>query len=66
MSSVEALFLLAVVVGLVMHKCGRPSLGAGARTGTPGFQLSPTTGTILVLNFADFIQLAEEYYAPDS
>jgi len=40
--------------------------GVGARIGTPGFQLSPTTGTILVLNFAEVIQLTEEYYAPGS
>ena len=45
--------------------------GVGARmatttTGTPGFQLSPTTGTILVLSFAEVIQLTEEYYAPGS
>jgi hypothetical protein len=32
----------------------------------PGFQYSPTTGTILVLNFAECIQLTEEYYAPGS
>ena len=31
-----------------------------------GFQLIPTTGTILVLNFAEVIQLTEEYYAPGS
>jgi len=29
----------------------------------PGFQLVPTTGTILVLNFAEVIQLTEDYYA---
>jgi len=40
--------------------------GLGARTTSPGFQLSPTTGTILVLNFAEVIQLTEEYYAPGS
>jgi hypothetical protein len=40
--------------------------GVGARIGNPGFQLSPTTGTILVLNFAEVIQLTEEYYAPGS
>ena len=40
--------------------------GVGARAGTPGFQLSPTTGTILVLSFAEVIQLTEEYYAPGS
>lgn len=43
-----------------------PFSGLGAREGTPGFQLSPTTGTILVLNFAEVIQLTEEYYAPGS
>ena len=32
----------------------------------PGFQLVPTTGTILVLNFAEVTQLTEEYYAPGS
>ncbi len=39
--------------------------GVGARIGTPGLQLSPTTGTILVLSF-EVIQLTEEYYAPGS
>lgn len=43
-----------------------PFSGLGAKAGTPGFQLSPTTGTILVLNFAEVIQLTEEYYAPGS
>ncbi|MFM7984851.1 MAG: major capsid protein V20 domain-containing protein, partial [Candidatus Fonsibacter sp.] len=28
--------------------------------------MSPTTGTILVLNFAEVIQLTEEFYAPGS
>jgi hypothetical protein len=32
----------------------------------PGFKLMPTTGTILVLNFAEVIQLTDEYYAPAS
>ena len=32
----------------------------------PGFKSIPTTGSILVLNFADVIQLTEEYYAPGS
>ena len=40
--------------------------GVGARVGSPGFQMSPTTGTILVLAFAEVIQLTEEYYAPGS
>jgi hypothetical protein len=35
-------------------------------TGHLGFQYSPTTGTILVLSFAEVIQLTEEYYAPGS
>ena len=42
-------------------------LGANLAGGNnPGFQLVPTTGTILVLNFAEVIQLTEEYYAPGS
>ena len=40
--------------------------GVGARIGSPGFQLSPTTGTILVFSFAEVNQLTEEYYAPGS
>ena len=32
----------------------------------PGFKYVPTTGTILVLDFATVIQLTEEYYAPGS
>ena len=32
----------------------------------PGVQYVPTTGTILVLNFAEVIQLTEEFYAPGS
>ena len=43
--------------------------GLGANTAggnNPGFQLVPTTGTILVLNFAEVIQLTEDYYAPGS
>ena len=31
-----------------------------------GVQYVPTTGTILVLNFAEVIQLTEEFYAPGS
>ena len=37
-----------------------------ANTPRTGFQVSPTTGTTLVLNFAECIQLTEEYYAPGS
>ena len=43
-----------------------PYMGVGASSSNTGFQLSPTTGTILVLNFAEVIQLTEEYYAPGS
>ena len=42
-----------------------PYSGSGASEiaglNNPGFQLIPTTGTILVLNFAEVIQLTEEY-----
>ena len=31
-----------------------------------GVQYVPTTGTLIVLNFAEVIQLTEEYYAPGS
>jgi hypothetical protein len=31
-----------------------------------GFQLIPTTGSILVLNFAEVIQISEEFLAPGS
>ena len=47
-----------------------PYAGKGANligaVSNPGFELIPTTGTILVLNFAEVIQLTEEYYAPGS
>ncbi len=33
---------------------------------THGFQLTPTVGTMLVLNFAEIIQLTEDYHAPGS
>ena len=43
-------------------------IGGGAETEnlkrTTGFQLTPTVGAMLVLNFADIIQLPEDYYAP--
>ncbi|MFM7984149.1 MAG: major capsid protein V20 domain-containing protein, partial [Candidatus Fonsibacter sp.] len=39
----------------------------GPRDGTnPSIQLVPTTGSILVLSFAEVIQLTEELYAPGS
>jgi hypothetical protein len=41
-------------------------VATGVNPATPGIQYSPTTGTILVLNFAECIQLTEEYYAPGS
>ena len=42
------------------------AIGANPAIPNPGFQLIPTTGTILVLNFGEVIQLTEEYYAPGS
>jgi hypothetical protein len=33
---------------------------------SPGFKLISTTGSILALNFAEVIQLTDEYYAPGS
>jgi hypothetical protein len=38
----------------------------GVGAANAGVQYSATTGTILVLNFAEVIQLTEEYYAPGS
>ncbi|MFM7983338.1 MAG: major capsid protein V20 domain-containing protein, partial [Candidatus Fonsibacter sp.] len=68
--------------GSIISCCGvrnggsrpRPStpykgLGAnnqGYADGNPRVQYVPTTGTILVLNFAEVIQLTEELYAPGS
>ena len=43
-----------------------PYMGVGASSANTGFQLSPTTGTILALRFAEVIQLTEEYYPPSS
>ena len=48
-----------------------PFTGVGANTAAqrntnPGFQYIATTGSMLVLNFAEVIQLTEEYYAPGS
>lgn len=39
---------------------------AGINGSNPGVQYVPTTGTLLVLNFGEIIQLTEEYYAPGS
>ncbi|MFM7978910.1 MAG: major capsid protein V20 domain-containing protein [Candidatus Fonsibacter sp.] len=49
----------------------RPYKGLGANNiggndSNPGVQYVHTTGTILVLNFAEVIQLTEELYAPGS
>ena len=44
-------------------------LGSGMTpggNGIPGVKLVSTTGSILVLNFAEVIQLTDEYYAPGS
>ncbi|MFM7989995.1 MAG: major capsid protein V20 domain-containing protein, partial [Candidatus Fonsibacter sp.] len=38
----------------------------GYAGGNPSVQYAPTTGTILVLSFAEVIQLMEEFYAPGS
>jgi len=44
-----------------------PYTGLGANLSNAlGFKYVPTTGTILILNFAEVIQLSEEYYAPGS
>jgi len=40
--------------------------GPNAGESNPGIQYVPTTGSILILNFAEVIQLTEEYYAPGS
>ena len=42
------------------------AVGGSAAAANPGIQYVPTTGTILVLNFAEVIQLTEEYYSPSS
>ena len=39
---------------------------AGAPVTSPGFKLVSTTGSILALNFAEVIQLTDEYYSPGS
>jgi len=44
-----------------------PFYGMGAGTGSfLGFKYIPTVGSLLVLNFAEVIQLTDEYYAPGS
>jgi hypothetical protein len=46
---------------------GYSGVGANLNGGNnPGFQLIPTTGTILVLNFGEVIQLSDDFYAPGS
>ena len=49
----------------------RPFSGVGSRVNaagvaSPGFKYISTTGTLLVLDFAEVIQLTDEYYAPGS
>ena len=49
----------------------QPLTGLGSRmipggNGIPGMELISTTGSILVLNFAEVIQSIDEYYAPGS
>ena len=43
-----------------------PLVGVGAYAGQPGFKYIPTTGSILVLDFATQIPLQEQYFAPGS
>ena len=49
----------------------QPLAGLGSRmtpagNGIPNMKLLSTTGSILVLNFAEVIQSTDEYYAPGS
>ena len=39
---------------------------AGGNVFSPGFKYIPTTGSILVLNMGEVVQLTDEYYAPGS
>ena len=51
----------------VTMRSGYSGVGASLYGGNnPGIQYVPTTGTILLLNFAEVIQLTDEYYAPGS
>ena len=43
-----------------------PLVGVGAYAGQPGFKYIPTTGSVLVLDFATQIPLQEQYFAPGS
>ncbi|MFM7981267.1 MAG: major capsid protein V20 domain-containing protein, partial [Candidatus Fonsibacter sp.] len=45
---------------------GLGSNNQGGNNSNPSVQYVPTTGSILVLNFAEVIQLTEELYAPGS
>ena len=42
------------------------TLTAGGTVNTPGFQLAPTVGSVVVLNFGEVSQLAEDFYMPGS
>ena len=46
--------------------CGVGAKISGRRVPNQGIQYVPTTGSILVLNFAEVIQLTEEYFEPGS
>ncbi|MFM7989552.1 MAG: major capsid protein V20 domain-containing protein, partial [Candidatus Fonsibacter sp.] len=48
------------------HYKGVGANNQGQDTANPSVQYVPTTGTILVLNFSEVIQLTEELYAPGS
>ena len=43
-----------------------PSHSSAANKTTPGFQLVPIVGSIVILNFAEQLQLVEDFYAPGS
>jgi hypothetical protein len=54
-------------VGATFTSRYNPSTGPpNASTFSPGFKYIPTTGSVLALNFAEVIQLTDEYYAPGS
>ena len=58
---------MAEGLGTVSMRTGYSGVGANRAGGSnPGIQFVPTTGTILVLNFGEVIQLTDQYYAPGS
>jgi hypothetical protein len=52
--------------GVGISAPAEPYSGLGASIGRAGVKQIPTTGSILVLNFGEVIQLTDEYYAPGS